>query len=126
MHFSSHSLQPRSGHHVFSTTTPCCHHVAPATVASPLVIRCTFISSLLYLSLHRAPPPSLPPCCSGHRRVAFVGSLHLLFLHLHFVHDHFVHLLPRFSATVMWSFLQGKFPTRFCFIFRFVYINFQF
>ena len=31
-----------------------------------------------------------------------------------------------FPTTVALRFLQGKFPTRFCLVFRFVYVNFQF
>ena len=83
----------------------------------------SFLSSL---SLQPAPPPSLPPRCSSHHRVTSVGSLHLHFLHLHFVHSHFLHLFLCLSATVTPLFLQGKFSTCFPFVFRFVFIYFQF
>jgi len=108
---------------LFVATTPFSHRrcvasggAAPPFPAAPFRARCNSL-----VSLPAAHPPSL-----HHAPPATAAASPPLVLHLHFVHGHFVHLLLRFTATVAPPFLQGKFPTRFCFIFRFVYINFQF
>jgi len=91
-------------------------HAAPAVV--PLSVS---------LQLFRRPSTTtrglLPPTLGCHRTFAPPATLlRPPSLHLHFVREHF----PFFAAIVAPRFLEGKFLTRFFFVFCFVYVNFQF
>jgi len=104
------------------------HPPATVTTSPPVVLHLNFLhcislslvslpATTLYRRCHHAPPTTVmasPPLV-----------LHFYFVHSHFVHGHFVHLLLGFLATVDRCSSKVSFPTRFCFVFRFVYINFS-
>jgi len=115
------------------------HHRCVATVASCLRPRYSGQSSLRLDSVslfatvsatlhHHASPSSsstnvvLPPNCLASSHVAPATVTAPLFPAPPFRARTF----SFFPAIVALRFLQGKFPTRFCLVFRFVYVNFQF